>query len=302
MFDALSPWIIVAAASLASASASCLPILLPKAFPRQLAESDESWRDEGPFLIRIVRQFAGRFPLPGGRTLSKDKRSTLQDRLNAAGIGYSVTPDEIVVFRWVLTGIGVLVALLILLVYRVREPFPVVALLIVPALAYFYVDIWLRDAVKRRHQKIQKEFPFFLDIVALSMKAGLAFPAAIQQATSQLPNGPVREELSRLIREVRTGLSRSVALERLARRIRMASVSNFVAVVAQAEESGGSLTNALNEQARQRRRERFQRAEKLANQAPVKMLFPLVAFLFPVTFMIIAFPIYQQLAESGLFQ
>jgi len=174
------------------------------------------------------------------------------------------------------------------------------SLVLIP-IAWFYVDISIRDAAKRRKQKIERDFPFFLDVVVLSMKAGLAFPAAIQQATSQIPKGPVQEELSRLIREVRTGSGRTEGLQRMAKRIRLASVSNFVAVVAQADESGGSLTTALNEQARQRRRERFQRAEKLANQAPVKMLFPLVAFLFPVTFIIIGFPLYGQLSESGLF-
>ena len=113
------------------------------------------------------------------------------------------------------------------------------------------------------------------------MRAGLAFPSALHEATTQMPQGPMRHELARVIREVRTGLSRRDALSRLAERIRLASISNFVAVVAQAEETGGSLTSALMEQAKQRRRERFQRAEKLANQAPVKLLFPLVAFLIP---------------------
>jgi len=135
----------------------------------------------------------------------------------------------------------------------------------------------------------------------LSMKAGLAFPGAMEQATSQLPDGPMRQEMQRLLRDVRTGTGRGEALQQLAQRVRMASISNFVAVVAQADESGGSLTRVLYEQARQRRRERFQRAEKLANQAPVKLLFPLVAFLFPVTFIIIGFPLYEQLAGSGFF-
>ena len=111
----------------------------------------------------------------------------------------------------------------------------------------------------------------------------------------------MRAELARLDREVRTGTSRADALGLLAARVRLASISNFVAVVAQSEEAGGSLTRALTEQAKQRRRERFQRAEKLANQAPVKLLFPLVAFLFPVTFIVLGFPIVRDVSGSGLF-
>lgn len=77
------------------------------------------------------------------------------------------------------------------------------------------------------------------------------------------------------------------------------AVTNFVASVVQAEQTGGSLGDVLADQARQRRQERFLRAEKLANQAPVKMLFPLIALLFPVTFIIIGFPIAIQLLEAG---
>ena len=77
------------------------------------------------------------------------------------------------------------------------------------------------------------------------------------------------------------------------------AVSLQAASVAQAEETGGSLGEVLADQARQRRQERFVRAEKLANQAPVKMLFPLIALLFPITFIIIGFPIVIQLVESG---
>ena len=78
-------------------------------------------------------------------------------------------------------------------------------------------------------------------------------------------------------------------------------VTNVVASVTQAEETGGSLGDVLSDQARQRRQERFLRAEKLANQAPVKMLFPLIALLFPITFIIIGFPIVVQLIDAGAF-
>ena len=203
--------------------------------------------------------------------------------------------------RWLLAGIAGVVVTYLVLAYRLFALHYLLSIMGLVPLAYFYIDIWLRDAAKRRQRRIEKDFPFFLDVVVLCMKAGLAFPAAIQQATMQLPEGPIKQELFRLIREIRTGVSRSSGLERLARRIRLASVSNFVAAVVQAEESGGSLTKALHEQARQRRRERFLRAEKLANQAPVKMLFPLVAFLFPVTFIILGFPIFEQIYELGLF-
>ncbi len=94
-------------------------------------------------------------------------------------------------------------------------------------------------------------------------------------------------------------MSRRLALNHLARRIDLPAVTNFVASINQAEETGGEIGNVLMQQARQRRTERFLKAEKLANQAPVKMLGPLVGLLFPITFIIIVFPIFIKARDSG---
>jgi len=301
MFESLS-LLVIASASIAVACMCCLPILIHQVLPQGGGTEDDSWRDQAPGLFRWSRWSLRRFVHYADENMSEKKRESLLVRLNEAGLAYAIRPAEVEVVRWQLVSVTTLAAAYLILTYRFFAPgylFPI--LILIPA-SYFGIDFWLRDESKRRKLSIEKQFPFFLDVVVLSMKAGLAFPAAIQQATARLPDGPIKQELARLIREVRTGISRSDGLERLAKRVRLASVSNFVAAVAQADESGGSLTTSLNEQARQRRRERFQRAEKLANQAPVKMLFPLVAFLFPVTFMIIGFPIYKQISESGLFQ
>lgn len=300
MFESLLPWLVIALTCLAAASASCIPVLLARGLPAAPSE-DDSWRDEPPLLFRLLRVGVRRFTHTVDENLSADKREMLRSRLNEAGLGYTITPAELIVLRRLTVAIVTVIVAYFILMYRLFEPrylLPGLGLLL---LGYFYIDIWLRDAAKLRQRRIEKDLPFFLDVLVLSMKAGLAFPAALQQATTQLPDGPIKQELARLIREIRTGISRSGGLERLARRIRLASVSNFVAVVSQAEESGGSLTKALTEQARQRRRERFLRAEKLANQAPVKLLLPLVTLLFPVTFIILGFPLVKQMAQSGLF-
>ena len=266
--------------------------------PRQIR--DESWRDDVPWL-RTLRPILQRFAPVADKRLNVKQRTSLQNRIGAAGLNYVITPPELTVVRW-LCAIGALL-IVAFLAWRYQlwlSPY-MPLLLLLPPLGYAYADIWLRDSAKVRTHRIERDFPFFLDVLVLSMRAGLAFPAALRQATLQLPAGPMRQELSRLDREVRTGADRTHALFAMAQRIRLASISNFVAVVAQSEESGGSITNALMEQARQRRRERFARAEKLANQAPVKLLFPLVAFLFPVTFIILGFPIVRDVSSSGLF-
>ena len=302
MFEDIFSLIIIGLASVAVACASCLPLLLSRTLPAASHDIDEAWRDQSPKLFRWSRWSLRRFTNYFDERLTTKKRNSLANRLNQAGLAYAIKPPEIEVVRWQIVCVIAILIIYFMLTYNLYSISILLPMLCLLPLGYFYIDIWLHDAAKRRKQLIEKHFPFFLDIVVLSMKAGLAFPGAIQQATMRLPDGPIKQELARLIREVRTGVSRNAGLERLAKRVRLASVSNFVAAVAQADESGGSLTASLQEQAKQRRRERFQRAEKLANQAPVKMLFPLVAFLFPVTFIIIGFPIYEEISNSGLFK
>jgi tight adherence protein C len=198
--------------------------------------------------------------------------------------------------------LGVSIACYVIFVLKVHDPLYIGMASSVAPFGYMYPDLWLRDTTKRRQTRFEKDFPFFLDVVVLGMKAGLTFTAAVEQALDQLREGPVRQEFSRYLRETRTGITRRVALDRVAARVLLPSVTNFVASVTQAEETGGSLCDVLADQARQRRQERFLRAEKLANQAPVKMLFPLIALLFPITFIIIGFPIVIQLIDAGAFE
>jgi len=298
MFEATG---IVVIASLAGLALGMLPLLWMSAAQSYSGDLDDSWRDAPPTLLWLARPLLRVMAPLVDAHLETKRRRRITKRLIEGGLGYTLTAAELIVARWLLT-IGTLsVVIWLVNLYRLWTSSYLLLLIGLVPLAFFYIEIWLRDAAKTRRLRIEKDFPFFLDILVLSMRAGLAFPSAFHEATTKLPEGPMRQELARVIREIRTGLSRRDALSKLAERIRLASISNFVAVVAQAEDTGGSLTSALTEQARQRRRERFQRAEKLANQAPVKLLFPLVAFLFPVTFIILGFPIVSEIKDSGLF-
>ena len=102
------------------------------------------------------------------------------------------------------------------------------------------------------------------------------------------------------VRDVRAGRSRTDALRTLADRMDEAVISSFVAAVIQAEQTGMALGPILRAQAEQRRNERFSRAEKLAMEAPVKLLFPLIAFIFPCTFLVLGFPIAMKFLHMGM--
>ena len=150
---------------------------------------------------------------------------------------------------------------------------------------------WLRDRIASRSRRIAKALPFYLDVITLAIEAGSNMTGALQHAADKGPQGPMGEELQRVLRDVRAGRTRADALRSLAERLRMPAISQWVAAVLAAERQGSSLGPILRAQAEQRRMERFLRAEAMALKAPVKMLFPLMTCIFPCTFVIVFFPV-----------
>jgi len=261
---------------------------------------DEAWRDRLPWFLRVLRPAMRWYSEAVDASLTSQRREVLQAQLDAAGATYLISPAEFLIIRRVVGVVGATASAGVILGINLGDPLHMtIAVALVP-LSFLYPDLRLREVTKRRQARFENEFPFFLDVLVLAMKAGLNFIAASEQAVGSLREGPVKQEFSRYLRESRAGLSRRAALDRLAERVMLPAVTNFAAAVSQAEQTGGSLGDVLADQARQRRQERFLRAEKLANQAPVKMLFPLIALLFPTTFIIIGFPIVIQLLEAGV--
>lgn len=168
------------------------------------------------------------------------------------------------------------------------------------ALGFVLPRIWLHDRIDARRRLTFKALPFMLDLITLCVESGLNLNSAIAQAVAKGPAGPLRDEFARLLRDMRAGRPRSEALRDLAARLDMAPVSSFVSTLIQAEASGMSLGPILRTQAEQRRTERFARAEELAMQAPVKLLLPLLFFIFPCVFAILMFPIAVKFMGAGL--
>ncbi len=168
------------------------------------------------------------------------------------------------------------------------------------AAAFFYPDLWIKERTKQRNLRILKALPFFLDIVTLAVEAGLNLSSALQQAIEKLPEGPLPIEINRVLRDVRAGRPRVEALRDFSARLDFTPVTSLVSALVQGEMMGSSLAPILRAQSEQRRTERFQRAEKLAMEAPVKMLGPLILCIFPCTFIVIAFPIVVKFLTLGL--
>ncbi|WP_082797876.1 type II secretion system F family protein [Collimonas arenae] len=144
---------------------------------------------------------------------------------------------------------------------------------------------------KRRNSEISRYFPAFVDIVTLCCECGLTLNTAILNFCERGPVCVLRYEIERVVRDMKTGAGRADALERFARRTGNMDITRFVGIVLQCDKLGVPLGPTLRKFAEQKRTERFQRAEKLAMEAPMKMIAPLIMFIFPITFIIIAFPI-----------
>jgi tight adherence protein C len=158
--------------------------------------------------------------------------------------------------------------------------------------------LWLKRVLKERQRAVQKALPFMLDLLTLSVEAGLDFMNAMQRIVERRRLDALGEEMVRVLREIQLGKTRRVALRDMADRLDHPDVRSVVNSLVQADELGVGIAVILRIQADQMRQRRFERAEKLANEAPVKMLFPLVAFIFPAVFLVLLGPIILQILRQ----
>ncbi len=156
---------------------------------------------------------------------------------------------------------------------------------------------WLSNLRRQRSRRMLRELPFLLDMITLCMDAGLNVHGALQQAVERGPSGPLRDEFQIVLADVRASRGRHEALQALADRVGLPAVQGLVAAIVQADTLGMSLGPVLHAQSERQRSERLLRAEQQALEAPVKMLFPLIVFIFPCTFLVLGFPIVQRLLQ-----
>jgi tight adherence protein C len=165
-------------------------------------------------------------------------------------------------------------------------------LLFMPALGglgFIAPDWFLSMRMRARRETIRGELPDALDLLAVSVEAGLGFDGAVSKLTEHM-HGPLIDEFALMLNEIRVGEQRSTALRKMADRVDAAELSNFVRAVIQAEQLGISLGRILRVQATDTRLRRQAAAEEKAMKAPIKMLFPTVIFIFPAMFIVVLGP------------
>jgi tight adherence protein C len=166
----------------------------------------------------------------------------------------------------------------------------VILVLVAALLGLMLPEMWLNGKVGKRRSSIEQALPDVLDLLCISVEAGLGFDSAIQKVAEKF-KGPIGNEFQEYIKEVKLGRSRIDSLRGLARRTDLPDVRAFVAALVQAEQLGVSLAHVLRVQSDQMRYRRRTRAQERAMKVPIKMLFPLVIFILPTIFIVLFAPV-----------
>ena len=257
---------------------------------------DRAYMDEVPAGLKIIWPFILLVSVIVENIFSNAYFDKVEKKLHKTGVNFMLTAEQFVSLRYAAALICCAIGLLMVISLK-PEKFGALIIVVATLGGFFFPLVWLSDKRKRREQDVIRALPVYLDFTTMAVEAGLNLSGALQQAMNKGPEGPLRQEFSIIMRDLRSGVNRSDAFKRMAERLDMQDISSFVNAMVQAEKSGSGMASTLRIQSEQRRNERFQRAEKKAMEAPVKLVFPLVMFIFPETFIIVGFPIAMKILD-----
>jgi len=253
------------------------------------AKNLEELELQQPFFDRTIRPLAGRLSGSVARITSSNFSERTEKRLALAG-----NPGDMRTADWL--GIKAIVAvvtagiLFVLFGLLGGNILTGIGLGVVGlGIGYILPEFWLSSKVRARQKAILLQIPDALDLLTISVRAGLGFDAALGKVVEKM-KGPLVDEFRRALAEVRVGKVRRDALRDIIPRTEVQPLTNFVGAIIQAEQLGVSISKVLQVQSEQLRIERRQRAEEQAAKAPIKMLFPLVGCIFPSLFIVILGP------------
>jgi tight adherence protein C len=242
-----------------------------------------------PFFDRTVRPIALRLSGAVQRITSTSFTERTEKRLALAGNPGNMRVTDWLGMKAIVAGIGAAAIFIIFAFLAGSIPLGIIFGLVGLLLGYMGPEFWLGARVRSRQGKIIKQIPDALDLLTISVRAGLGFDAALGKVVEKM-DGPVIDEFRRALAEVRVGKARRDALRDIIPRTEVPALTSFIGAIIQAEQLGVAISKVLQVQSEQLRIERRQRAEEAAAKAPIKMLFPLVGCIFPSLFVVILGP------------
>ncbi len=243
------------------------------------------------FILKYAKPFFKRYfvPIVNGMKNKKKIKEKYKRKLATAGLTDEFTSEEFFAYKLSLI-IGFPIAFLIINKF-IDAGWPLSYAPVLGVLGFFYPDIWVNGQSERRRKDIVRNMPFIVDMLALSVEAGLDFIAAMNKVIEKAPPSALSEEFEIMIKEIKIGSSRAEALRQLAWRIDVLQVSSFTATLIAADSVGASIGPILKSLAGDMRQKRSSEVEKEGSKASTKILFPMMAFILPAVALVIMAPI-----------
>jgi tight adherence protein C len=251
----------------------------------------------GSALDRIVLPTAKRLGKGLVRLTPFDLSARINEKLVLAGSPVGWDPERVVALKIVGGVVGLVGGILLAALLPIAPLLKVLFVVLFTLIGYVVPGAQVAAMATKRQRAIQKQLPDVMDLLTISVEAGLGFDAALSQVTKNVP-GPLAEEIGRLLQEVQIGVSRAESFRHLGDRTNVPELQSFTLSMIQADLFGVSIANVLRAQSKELRQKRRQRAEELAQRIPVKLLFPMIFLVLPALFVIVLGPgaikIYQQ--------
>ena len=249
-------------------------------------------------VLRYSRPFFKRFfsPIVSGMKNKKTFKEKYRRPLSSAGLTNVLTPEDFFAFKLFLI-VGFPIVFLVLKTFLEADW----DLLFIPLLAlvgFFYPDLWIRGKIEERQKEIIINMPFSVDMLALSVEAGLDFVAAMSKVNEKAKPNALNEEFETVIKEIRIGASRAEALRNLAWRIDLIQISSFCATLIAADSVGASIGPILKSLAVEIRQKKSAEVEKAGATAATKILFPMLFLIIPAVLLIVFSPIVLELISG----
>ena len=242
-----------------------------------------------PFADRVVKPVFDRLGRVMSRRMEGGQLQAIQEKLNLAGRPGGLTAGGFVALQFMALIVGISIGLGMALLLGLTPPMTYLAPLLGGVLGYLLPTSTISRRIRHRQKEILLALPSALDLLTISVEAGLGFDAALTRVTDKYHNA-LSAEFNQVLNEIRLGRPRLEALDEMGRRNKVEELNNFLQAIIQSEQLGVGIANVLRIQSEEIRRRRRQRAEEQGQKAPIKMLIPMIGCIFPTLFIVLLGP------------
>jgi tight adherence protein C len=250
-----------------------------------------------PFSDRVIKPVFDKLGKVMTSRMQGGQQQAIQEKLNLAGRPGGLTAGGFVALQLIALVLGIALGLGLAILLALDPPTLYLAPVAGGVVGYLVPSMTIARKIKRRQKEILLALPSALDLLTISVEAGLAFDAALARVTDKYRN-VLASEFNQVLNEVRLGRPRLEALDEMGRRNKVEELNNFLQAIIQSEQLGVGIANVLRIQSEEIRRRRRQRAEEAGQKAPIKMLLPMIGCIFPTLFIVLLGPAVIQVSKS----